>query len=100
MEIKVVQVESMLEEIMPIFLGSIKQDFSKISASLSSSNFDEINAISHKIKGNAGGYGFDELGEMAKALESASKEGDIGKAMECFKSMVYYMGHIKIEYVD
>lgn len=95
-----VKADAMLESIMPVFQRTIADDFERIESAIIASNFDELKAVGHKIKGNAGGYGFDDLGEMAKKLEEHAIGNDIQQVKDVFTTMKEYMGNVEIEYVE
>lgn len=93
-------VESMLESIMPIFLKSISDDLVKLQAAIAANDFAALQALGHKIKGSAGGYGFDQLGAMAKEMEFAAKDQKIEICQEQLNMMIDFMGNYEITYLD
>lgn len=69
MEKKIVEVPSELEELIPGFLANRKNDLDELKKFIQNNDFEAIAKIAHKIKGSAGGYGFDEMTEIAGAME-------------------------------
>ncbi|MCK5884657.1 MAG: Hpt domain-containing protein [Bacteriovoracaceae bacterium] len=95
-----VMADAMLESIMHVFQKTIAEDIIRIKVAIDASDFEDLKAVGHKIKGNAGGYGFDQLGEFAKSLEIGAKESDLPKIQEAYDSMVEYLDNVEIEYVE
>ncbi len=95
-----VKVESMLESIMPVFLKSITEDLLKLRAAVDAQDFATLQALGHKIKGSAGGYGFDVLGAIARDLEFSAKEKNIEAAHGHFNSITEFLSDYEIIYQD
>ena len=63
---------------MPILIGSFTEESADIllalKTAIDNSNYEEIQHHTHSIKGSAGNLKFDEIYEMAKEMELASKD--------------------------
>ena len=95
----VYKIDSDLKEIIPNFMNGRKKDIGLLETAIKDNNFSEIQSIGHKLKGNAGSYGFDGLGEIGHGIERAAKESkldDIEKLFEDYKS---HLEQIEIEYI-
>lgn len=95
-----VKAESMLESIMPIFLKSVSEDLLKIKAAVENQDLAAVQALGHKIKGSAGGYGFDVLGAMARDLEASAKAKQLEAAHMHLMAMIEFMNDFEIIYQD
>lgn len=95
-----IKLTSDLADLAPNYLSNRKNDLIVLKQALSQNNADTIQKISHKVKGTAGGYGFDGLGAIAKELEIAAKTQDFPKATSLLGQMENYLKHVEIEVAD
>jgi len=58
------------------YLQRREQDIDILKNALQSNDYSQIQHIAHQIKGNAATFGFAELGEHAKSLESLAINKD------------------------
>jgi len=56
------------------YLERRKIDLEKCFFAISCGQFEEIESIGHKIKGNGTTFGFPELSELGSAMETAAKD--------------------------
>ncbi len=87
-----------LQEITPGFLENRKNDLKSIQEALTAKDLASVEVISHKIAGNAGSYGFHDLGDIGKRMEEAAQAKDIDIISQELKKMKTYLSDIKIEY--
>lgn len=94
----VISVDKDLKEIMPMFLENRNKDISLLKTAISSKDFAQITVIGHKLAGNAGSYGFPDLGDIGVAIESAaiSKLGD--EILKLIDSYEFYLSNLVVEY--
>lgn len=97
-QITIVTIDSDLEEIVPSFLENRKKDLTQIKDFLAQSNWDNIESIAHKLAGNAGSYGFNELGHIGAALEDACKAGDVAAIHDYCAQYQSYMENLQVEF--
>lgn len=87
----IIEVDSELKDILPGFLENRKKDIVDLKAALVKNDFKAIEKIGHRVSGSSGGYGFDELGKIAKSLElecKALKFDNIAKLINDFEENV------------
>lgn len=96
----VVQVDAEIKELIPGYLENRKNEIHVLESLCFKKDFEAISKIAHKLKGNAAGYGFTGLGELAIQLEKESKKSDAKATHDCIQSMRHYLNHVKIEYVE
>lgn len=70
----VVLIDSEFEDIVPTFIEKRKFELLQLRIKIENGDFYTAQVFGHRLKGNAGGYGFDELGELGSRLEIAAKE--------------------------
>lgn len=93
-----VSIDPELEDLIPGFLQNRSKDLQMIQDALKDGDADTIRRIGHKIKGSAGGYGFDEMSLLGKDLEEAGKNMDLKMARSSTEKLKEYLEHIEIVY--
>ena len=92
-----VRIPEELREIAPAYLESRKRDLAVLKDALTRKDFDFIAKLSHKTTGTAGGYGFDELSQIAKSLEMAAQSQNSVEAESAFAAMNRYLEKVEIQ---
>ena len=95
----IIQVDSSIEDLIPIFLRSRQKDIKDILHALEQGDFETILFVGHNMRGSGGGYGFDYLSETGFILELAAKEKDVEKIRKQIHEIVNYLEKIEIVYV-
>ncbi len=95
---RIVTIDADLEEIVPGFLENRKKDLIQIEEHIQSSSWSHIESIAHKLAGNAGSYGFNDLGEIGAALEEACQSNDINAIKDYCNQYKEYMDSLQVEY--
>jgi len=72
----VVEIDPDLEAIVPGFLDNRRRDVSTIESSLKQGDFDTVRLLGHRMKGDGGGYGFDQISTIGHHLEQAALTRD------------------------
>ncbi len=93
-----VTVDVDLEDIIPAFLKNRNDDIEKLKELVSLKDLKSIEVIAHKLAGNAGGYGFVELGEVGRRMESAAQSEDLQVISDEFENYKNYMLNLEIKY--
>ncbi|MGE0642200.1 MAG: Hpt domain-containing protein [Nitrospira sp.] len=71
-----VEISRDLEDIVPIFLRNREQDIRTLHDALTRQDFETIQSLGHRLKGDGGGYGFDRISEIGTTMEQAAKQKD------------------------
>lgn len=95
----VYKIDSDLKDIIPNFMSGRQKDIGLLETAIGESNFAEIQSIGHKLKGNAGSYGFDGLGQIGAGIETAAKEKKLDVIEKLFVDYKDHLGQIEIEFV-
>jgi len=71
-----VRVDPDLQDLIPDYLENRKKDLLVYQQALEKDDFDSITVLSHSMKGSGGGYGFNDLSSIGRAIEKAAKNRD------------------------
>jgi HPt (histidine-containing phosphotransfer) domain-containing protein len=93
-----VRVDPDLADLIPGYLDNRRQDIALIQQALGRQDFATIRTAGHKMKGSGGGYGFDEITDIGRAIEEAAniEHGEeILRQVEALKS---YLERLEVFY--
>ena len=88
----IVKIDPDIEDLVEFFLEKSREDYVNLVKLLKEENYNQIAQIGHRIAGTALSYGFERIGELARAMEMAAKAqkpADIGKVL------IEYDKHLK-----
>ena len=94
----IVFIDEDLKEIVPSFLDNRRKDITLIATHLPNQEWTHIESIAHKLAGNAGSYGFNDLGQIGAKLEQACQEGNTDEATKLCAQYKEYIEHLKVEF--
>ncbi|MDZ4661452.1 MAG: Hpt domain-containing protein [Pseudomonadota bacterium] len=93
-----VQIDCMLEDLMPGFLQNRQTDISSLEKMYAAQDLEGIKRLGHHLKGVGPNYGFQKLGEMGAAIEIAACHGKLDSIGLIIQRMREYMSRVKIQY--
>lgn len=96
---KRVTIDADLRELIPQYLANRETDLGKLHTATLAAEWKAIEVIAHRIAGSAGGYGFDDLGQIALRMEAAAKAADAAHVRAETEAMIDYLRGIEVEYV-
>lgn len=96
MERIVVQVDADLEDLIPGYLQNRRQDVDSILQALEKQDFETIRILGHTMKGTGGGYGFDAITELGRALEEAAKGRNIADIRQKAAALLAYLQAVEV----
>jgi HPt (histidine-containing phosphotransfer) domain-containing protein len=91
-----VQVPEELADIAPAYLANRNRDLAVLKDALDRGDFAIVAGLMHKTKGTAAGYGFPELGNLAKSLEIAAKSKNADEARALLDRMREHLSLLEI----
>ena len=92
-----IQIPEELRDLSPAYLESRIKDLARLKDALTRKDFDFIAGLSHKTKGTAASYGFEQLGAIAKSLEFAAKSQNLADLETALAAMAEYLGNVEIQ---
>ncbi len=94
-----VQVDSELEDIIPLFFVQLKSDILEIAEALNNKDYDFIKASGHRMKGAGSGYGFQYISEIGLKLEESAAAPSHEDIEDQINSLQEYISNVEITYV-
>lgn len=94
----VITVDSEIGDLIPGFMERKRQDARRIVEALDRSEMATVARIAHRLKGEGGSYGFDEITEIGTVLEAAAKAGEIEKATRFASQLIDYLATVQVTY--
>lgn len=93
-----VVIDKDIEEIVPMFLDNRQKDLGQIESFILGSDLAGIEVIAHKLAGNAGSYGFTDMGLIGADMEAACQRGDLEAVKALFEKYKDYLSHLEVEF--
>ena len=93
-----VTIDRDLEDLIPGFMERRRQDVSTLREWLSSGDMEKIRTCGHSMKGNGGGYGFDEISTIGREIEQAAVSGEKDKISELTDRLEKYLKNVVIKF--
>ena len=93
---KTVKVPAVLMDLIPDYLANRRKEVETLDLAIKSHDFDTIQTVGHKLKGNAGSYGFDELTRLGNILEEAGKSRDLHTAERSLTEYADYLNNVYV----
>ncbi|EQC51543.1 Hpt domain-containing protein [Bacteriovorax sp. DB6_IX] len=94
-----VEVDEELKDILPGFLNNREKDIETLKTAVAANDFATLQKVGHKVSGSSGGYGFDELGAIAKNIELAARESSLEKVQALVQEFENYVREIEVVFV-
>jgi HPt (histidine-containing phosphotransfer) domain-containing protein len=95
----VVEVDGDLEEIVPGYLDHRRAELPLLLTALAGGDWETLRRLAHDLKGTGGGYGFDILSDLGRALEQAAKSADTAAAQPLLKQIDDFLRRVRVVYV-
>jgi len=95
----VVRIDAELADLMPQYLEKRWADLRFARQLLGNGDFFALSRMAHRLHGSASSYGFDDLGVIAEALETAAGAGDPTAVTAQLDAFEAFLRAVRIEYV-
>lgn len=84
-------------DILPFFVDGLPEMRAGIRQFAQAGDFENVRSEAHKLKGSAGGYGFQSLSELASRLEESCKISPRDEAMilRTVDEILDYLGKVR-----
>lgn len=96
----IVHVDADLEDLVPEFLENRQQDIGTMTEALTRQDFDVIRRLGHSMKGAGGGYGFEGITDIGRAIEEAARVQDAGEIRRAIDELASYLERVEVVYEE
>lgn len=100
MEKIIIRVDSYLEDIVPGFIENRRNEMPVIVKAIATKDYTTLQTLGHRLKGNAGGYGFDQMGVIGGIIEKEAINKDITKIESAASDLEDFLNRLEIIYVN
>lgn len=93
-----VHVDEELSDLVPGFLDNRRRDVVTMRAALKNGDFEAIRTLGHSMKGAGGGYGFDSITEIGKAIEGSAGKMDAEAIIRHIDELADFLDSVEVVY--
>jgi hypothetical protein len=93
-----VSIDPDLEELVPGFLENRRKDAVALARAVESRDAKTARLLGHRMKGDGGGYGFQEISQIGEALEQAAIDEDWKMIAEKVQVLTAFLAHVDVVY--
>ena len=80
------------------FLTEAAADLTAMRQALARGDLDTVRVLGHGLKGSGGGYGFDAVTELGRAVEAAAVRADAEALADLFQRLEKHLREVVIHY--
>jgi PAS domain S-box-containing protein len=84
-----------IEDLVPWYLGNRRNDLAALAKAVSGGDLPAIRVIGHSMKGSGTGYGFPEITEIGRAMETGAVAGDLAEIRRQMDRLQAYLDHLE-----
>jgi len=95
-----VEVDADVEELIPPFLESKKEELRQLKLKLDANDYEPVRQISHKLKGAFNMYGFRFLSDACATMEAVSPRGERDTIQEQLDAIDHFMENMTLQFAD
>ncbi|MCX6597151.1 MAG: response regulator [Acidobacteria bacterium] len=85
-----------IEELVPWYLGNRRNDLAALAQAVSGGDMPAIRIIGHSMKGSGRGYGFPEISDIGRAMETGAVAGDLGEVQRQIHRLQAYLDQLQV----
>ena len=93
-----VRIDPDLEDIVPAFVANRINDLQTLRTALAKHDLETIRLLSHRMKGDGGGYGFDKISEIGNGMELAAARHDYPAIARHIAQLEDYLARVDVVY--
>jgi hypothetical protein len=93
-----VSVDPDLEELVPGFLENRRKDAVALARAAKAGDVKTVRLLGHRMKGDGGGYGFQEISEIGEALEHAAGRQDWKVIVQKTEALTTFLAQVDVVY--
>jgi HPt (histidine-containing phosphotransfer) domain-containing protein len=93
-----VSIDPDLEELVPGFLENRRKDAVALARAVERRDLTTARLLGHRMKGDGGGYGFQQISEIGEALEQAAIDADWKVIVAKTEALRTFLTHVDVVY--
>ena len=93
-----VSIDPDLEELIPGFLENRRKDAATLMRAAKAGDEKTVRLLGHRMKGDGGGYGFQEISQIGAALEQAATRQDWKVIVEKTEALTAFLAQVDVVY--
>ena len=93
-----VYIDPDLEDIIPTFLANRQKDLHTLRTAISEKDFETIQTLGHRMRGDGGGYGFHAISAIGGVMELAAGRRDEPAIQRQTAELEDYLSRVHIVY--
>lgn len=93
-----VSIDPDLEELVPGFLENRRKDAATLTHAVQTQDVKTVRLLGHRMKGDGGGYGFQEISQIGEALEQAAIREDWAVMAEKTEALRIFLAQVDVVY--
>jgi HPt (histidine-containing phosphotransfer) domain-containing protein len=94
----IVHVDPELEALIPRFLANQRKAVVAMRQAWEAHDYPTLRDLGHRMKGAAGGYGFDALTDLGWAIEEAAKANNALDLQQSLEALGAYLNRLEVVY--
>src|SRR5687768_3018894 len=93
-----VAVDPDLQDLVPGFLENRRKDAAALDRAAHAKDFSTVRLLGHRMKGDGGGYGFQEISRIGNALEQAALREDWSVIQDETAALTGFLDQVDVVY--
>ena len=93
-----VRIDRDLPDLIPDYLENRGKDLLVYQQALEKDDFDSIAVLGHSMKGSGGGYGFNDLSSIGRAIEKAAQSRDKESVHQSIINLTDFLNKLEVVY--
>jgi len=95
----VVSIDADLQDLIPGYLAHRRTDVERIRRALEERDYAALRTMGHQMKGTGGGYGFDAITDIGRAIEEAARAGQDEEIRRQGSLLLDYLDRVRVVFV-
>lgn len=95
----VVEVDSGISDLLPIFFEQRKEDQSALAAAIAAKDLLAVRHVAHGMAGAGTSYGFARITQLGEALVEAGREGNFEMVVRLKAEFDGYLARVVVKYL-
>jgi HPt (histidine-containing phosphotransfer) domain-containing protein len=94
-----VRVDGGIKALIPRFLDNRRLDVDRLGCAINQMDLESIRLLGHRMKGDAGSYGFTVIAEIGAQIEAVADNNDFGELQRLKNELSNFLDEVEIVYV-